>query len=522
MRDNTLGYSQEELRVAALPFLQEEEKKEKVLVPEEQAFNSLEVQELSKNSLDFLAGLAMPLVYQYAFPPVYLSVWNWLLTYTYKPRDFSQLALGLPRGFAKTMVAKLYILYCILFTRKKFILVVCETTDKAVNILADVIGMLNEPNIIRVFGDWKLGIENDTQKLKKFGFRGRDIILMGAGVESGIRGITIKNERPDIMLFDDIQSRACAESAVQSGVLEREFIGTAMKSKSPHGCLFIFIANMYPTKYSILRKLKTNPSWMKFIAGGILADGTSLWEDLQPIEQLLRELQNDISMGHPEIFFAEVLNDENASSNNLIDLSQLPIYPFQEDDIPGGNFIVIDPATDKANADAVSIGYFEVHNAFPVLQELHEGRYSPGKTISISLEIALRRNCRCIAIESNAYQSTLAYWFRFICQQRGIEGIEAVEIYSGRNSKVSRILGMLKSYMAAEIFIHPSITAIPHTQIQQFNPIKSENVDGVLDLLAYAPKVIELYGELITSMDIILNQDNASIPILPEGANTCF
>ena len=64
-----------------------------------------------------------------------------------------------------------------------------------------------------------------------------------------------------------------------------------MKAKSPEGCMFLFVANMYPTKTSILRKLKSNPTWVKFIAGGILADGTSLWEDLQPIQQLLSEFE---------------------------------------------------------------------------------------------------------------------------------------------------------------------------------------------------------------------------------------
>lgn len=60
-----------------------------------------------------------------------------------------------------------------------------------------------------------------------------------AGTVEVIRGISLKNERPDIMLFDDIQSRVVAESQVQSETLEREMTGTAMKAKSPHGCLFL-------------------------------------------------------------------------------------------------------------------------------------------------------------------------------------------------------------------------------------------------------------------------------------------
>jgi len=473
----------------------------------EATFTSAQVEATARESLDFLAALAMPTVFRYLFPPVFQSIWHWLLSYVNRVRDFSQLAIGLPRGFGKTMLIKIFILYCILFTKKQFILIICGTQTKANNIITDIMSMLSERNVQKVFGDWKLGAETDRQDLKRFGFRGRNIILMGAGAQSDIRGITLENQRPDVMIFDDIQTREDADSEIISKNLDTWMIGTAMKAKSPHGCLFIFIGNMYPTKHSLLRKLKHNPTWTSFIAGGILSDGTSLWEELQPIEQLKKEYQNDLSMGRPEIFFAEVLNDENASINNLVDLTKLPKYDIPEGEIHQGNFIIIDPATDKPGADSVTISYFEIHQAIPVCKHIIEGRLSPGDTIVESLKIALSRNCRVIAIESNAYQYTLKYWFEYICMQRAIVGIEAVEVYSGSYSKNSRILGMFKSLLAGEILIHPSQQAIVNLQISQFNPLKRDNTDGILDCLTYAPKVIELYGALLLGGTIVEEQE---------------
>jgi hypothetical protein len=478
---------------------------------QEQTFKASEVEALAKESMDFLAALLMPTVFKYLFPSVFKSIWTWLISYVVKVRDFSQLAIGLPRGFGKTMVIKLFVCYCILFTKKKFILIICGTQTKANNIITDIMSMLSERNILNVFGDWKLGTETDRQDLKRFGFRGRNIILMGAGSQSDIRGITLENERPDVMIFDDIQTREEAESEQVSRNIETWMVGTAMKAKSPHGCLFIFIANMYPTKFSLLRKLKHNPTWIKFIAGGILASGESLWEELQPISQLVKEYENDLSMGRPEVFYAEVLNDENASVNNLIDLSKLPAYSIPEDEIHQGNFIVIDPATDKANADAVSIMYFEIHNALPVCKKIVEGRLSPGDTITESLKIALTKNCRVIAIEANAYQYTLKYWFEFICAQQGLIGIEAVEVYSGSYSKNSRILTMFKQLLAGEILIHPNCKAQVNSQISSFNPLKRDNTDGLLDCLTYGPKVMEMYGHLLLGGTIIEEQEFGSM-----------
>ena len=94
-----------------------------------------EVQSAAKTSLDFLAALAMPLIYDFPFPALFLAAWTWLLENTNKPRAFPQLALGLPRGFAKTTVIKLYVLYCILFTNKKFILIIGATATLAENVL---------------------------------------------------------------------------------------------------------------------------------------------------------------------------------------------------------------------------------------------------------------------------------------------------------------------------------------------------------------------------------------------------
>ena len=494
-----------------------EAKKEEVSEVAQLGASAEQIQATAKADLDFLAALIMPNVFTYCFPPVFKTVWAWLLDYVHKHREFPQLALGLPRGFAKTTLMKIFLIYCILFTDKKYILVICSTAKKAEGIIADVVKMLEEPNIVAVFGDWKLGVLKDTQPLKNFGFRGRDIVLHAAGAENDVRGSNLNMQRPDVILMDDMQSKECAKSPVQSESLEDWMYSTLMKAKAPTGCMFLFVANMYPTKLSILRKLKGNPNWMKFIAGGILADGSSLWEELQPIKQLLREFENDLASGHPEIFYAEVLNDENVSANNLIDLSKLPEIPYAEGDIPAGNFIVIDPANDKVNSDAVSVGYFEVHgDAQPILMELEEGRFSPGETIRKALTYALTNNCRLIAIEANAYQYSLLYWFNFICEQMGISGIEVVPIYSGSRAKNTRILEFFKAYAKGELFAREEARLSLHLQITQFQPLKRDNTDGILDLMTYAPRVVQEFGEFVVASNIIESQefDGLEVPEL--------
>ena len=167
-------------------------------------FNIHEAREAAKADPDFLGGIAMPEVFAHCWPPVFRSAWEVLLTYVHASKDdgedwiekvFAKIAIGLPRGFGKTTVIKLFILYCILFTDRKFILVFSATAGHARNIISDVCDMLNEPNIRVIFGDWRLGLEKDTQDLKKFGFLGRNIIIAGIGAGGSVRGLNLKHSR---------------------------------------------------------------------------------------------------------------------------------------------------------------------------------------------------------------------------------------------------------------------------------------------------------------------------------------
>lgn len=466
---------------------------------------------LAKHDMNFFASLALPLVTEYEYPPLYQETWKILTDYSLKHRDFSKFAIGLPRGFAKTSVIKLFVVWCILYSHKRFFCILASTATHAQNIVADICSILDEPNIIAIFGNWRNNLDVDNKETKKFAFRGRTVIITSIGQGGSVRGLNIDNTRPDLMLFDDIQTREDADSEVVSKAIETWMIGTAMKAASHKGCLYIFLANMYPTPHSILRKLKNNAQWIKIIVGGILANGTSLWEALKPITQLLSEYESDKASGHPEIFKAEVLNDEEANTNTTIDLNDIPEYPFGDDEISAGNYIIIDPSNDKANSDYVSIGLFQVINGFPVLRKLVEDRLSPSDTITTALKMAFDNQASVIFVEANAYQYSLCHWFEKAIASLDAHGIIIQDIYSGGRSKNSRILEMFKQLTgAADIFIHPEVKAAVYNQISAFNALKTNNVDGILDLLTYAPRALAEFGHLISIN--APTEDNFSAP----------
>lgn len=453
-----------------------------------------EVIDAAEVDLDFLAQLVLTEIYSYGYPPLLKAAWQMICNAATATKGKPKYALGIPRGFSKTVWLKLYVLWLILYSDRKFIVVVCNTATHAENFLADVATMLNHPNIKNIFGDWTAHTEKVRQDFKKFSFRGRTVMLAGLGNDSSVRGLNADFVRPDIVVMDDLQSRDEAQNPEVAKELFIWMLGTLMKACHPQKCVFIFVGNMYPFEGSILRKLKAMPEWISYIAAAINADGQSIWPEHRTVEDLLEELANDTAAGHPEIFYAEVMNDEEAGTVSGIDLSAIPILPEQLDKIfAQGGFIVIDPSLAKKKSDDTGIGAVLVYDGIPVLREVISKKLDPGQTIQEATKLAMKYHMQLIIVEAVAYQESLLYWFEKIYDQLGITGITVATISPEGMTKNSRILAMFKQLISGKIMLHRDVRSQVFYQISQYNPLKTNNKDELLDICAYMYKILEMY-----------------------------
>lgn len=456
--------------------------------------SSEEAAELTRKDLNFLGMLADPEEFTLSFPPFYITLFHMLTSFSKKLERF---AIGIPRGFAKTTFIKLLCLWYILFSRKQFILIVGASEDLAVNTLSDICDLLGGANIRKLFGNWQHAIEVDTQTLKVFHFRGRNIILRAIGAGTAVRGINRKNKRPDVIIMDDVQKRETSENRELSDQLLKWILGTLMKARSNDGCTYIYVGNMYPQN-CILEKLKNNTQWTSFIVGGILADGSSLWEELRPVEELISEYQSDAEMGHAEIFISEILNSTDIASASGIDINKIPVLPsYYEDADPEGSFILIDPSSGKKQGDDCTIEHYSVCDGTPIFDQLVTGTFSPLETIRAAVKMGMERNTRLIAVEGVAYQSTLLFWFEQFCEQEGITGFYFVELSPKGQAKNNRIKRGLLRLLSSEIYLHPSIRSQVLHQITEWNPLKINNKDDIIDPLGYVEEVMRDYPEFI-------------------------
>jgi len=462
---------------------------------EEVAFKTEQVSEVAKRDFNFLAMLSMPGDFLFNFPAFYLVLFTLLTSFKEKVERF---AIGIPRGFAKTTFIKITCVWYILFSHKQFILIIGASEKKAVNILSDICDMLSGSGIRRVFGHWDANIDENNQVTKVFHFRGREIILWAAGAGTSVRGINRKNKRPDVIIMDDVQEREDAPNKELADALLTWMLSTLMKARSPFGCTYIFVGNMYPQN-SILEKLKNNNQWTSLIVGGITAEGESLWEELRPVQELLDEYESDTNMGHPEVFIAEVLNSTDVALASGIDITKIPDMPeyLLSVDAGEGSFIVIDPSSGKKSGDDCTISHYELMDGKAVFDELIYGTFTPLETIKNAISLGLRRNTRTIAVEGVAYQSTLLFWFDKYCEDEGISGFNFVELSPKGQAKNNRIKKGLVKVLAGEIYLHPNVRSLVISQIVDWNPLKVNNTDDIIDPIGYVEEIIQHHGETL-------------------------
>lgn len=453
-----------------------------------------------KANLDTFAALIMPEDYKFAFPPYYHALYNELVKVQEIPRNFAKYALGFPRGFAKTTWIKLFVIYLILFSRKRFILITLATDRMAENFLSDIADMLSGDNVIALFGNWETNCGKNTLTDKEFQFAGRKLKISAMGAGSSLRGIVRNNQRPDIQLMDDIQTREDAESELSSDKLFNWMLGTLLMTRSPFGCQHIFVGNMYPTESCILKKLRDSKDWTSFITGCILANGNSLWPELHPVNDLYDELDSLTRLGKEAIFMSEKMNDPTPQLKTTFDQSKLAIIDYSSE-VHQGNFVIIDPSGRKKTSDNTVIGYMEIYDNRPHLISVLNEVMTPKQTIAAALQLCSKHRCSTIVSEAVAYQESLLFWFQEALTLLRFTHINLIPINPKGVSKNSRILTMLKQLQEKEISLDPKIKSQVVNQIYKFNPKKTDNVDDILDILAYAPRVVNEYGSMIAIPD---------------------
>lgn len=465
------------------------------------------------DDLQFYARIMLAEVMVYDLPREYISIWLMLVNaHSSKERQkVLRFALALPRGFAKTTFIKVLVCWLICYDKVAFALIVCATENLAHNFVADVNDMLSAPNSERIYGNWNTNLAIDSKELKKCNYRRRIIIIAAIGSGTSVRGINIAHGRPDLVICDDMQTKENADSDTESVRLLEWFIGTLLKAVSPFFAMCIYIGNMY-VKNCILLKLKENKYWISLVTGCILADGTSLWEELHPIESLYESYKHDEAVGMAHIWFAEMMNDPIMNRVTLLPDGKLPTPPYEKEElVPDAGFLIIDPAGFKKASDDNVITAFLVQGGVPFMVALEAGNFNPLELIHKAVALCHLLSIQIIFIEAVAYQTTLRFWFEQELKRAGLlEHFTFIEVAPKNRAKEGRIrvsIQQLTGVKTEDNSIKPTWYIVDQEARQRyvFQALsykigKPNNKDDILDAAAYLEDVRSDHWDLVHSI----------------------
>lgn len=457
--------------------------------------------ERGKVDFSFYAGLLLREVYETAFPPFYISLFQLLSEDDPDPYKLLRFALGLPRGFVKTTFCKVMVCWLIHYGYNDFVLVICATDGLAQAFTNDLDEMLSDPAVEQIYGNWSANKDSDNSKQKIGYIGGRRIVLIPRGAQASVRGINIHHKRPNLIVCDDIQTREGALSPVQNDALIDWFTGTLLGCLSKRGQnrKVIFLGNMYPGD-CLLKVLRDNPSWVSLITGAILTDGESLWPELQPVSALIEQYRHDEKMGRGHIWFAEVQNDPLDAKYRLLAEPLPSTHDHLFGVAPDAAFITVDPAGFRKTSDDNVIALHYMYEGVPVCVGLAGGVWSPKETVINIITTALEHGVSIIGIESVGYQQSLKFWVEHFLNQMGLaDQIIVVELKTLNRTKLSRIRDYISEILSGGAAIWEAPRAVFAYYASLYKIDKTDNRDDYLDAPAYAKQIVTEYGHLLTT-----------------------
>lgn len=250
------------------------------------------------------------------------------ITEAYMTEQF--VGFAAPRNHAKSTVTTLfYILYCILFERKRHVVVISSTEDMAVRFLRRIKEELESNKwILWAFGPQRSEKWSETEIRLANG-----AVVHAKGRGAQLRGLINGSDRPDLIVCDDLEDDEMVRSELRRMDLESWFNGTVLPTLAPKVGQCIVIGTILHMD-SLLNRIVNQGFYPEFktkVFSAIKDDDTSLWPERFPIEVLNKIKNSYIAREQLAQFFMEWMNNpvpqENATFQTFTYFDKQKEYP---------------------------------------------------------------------------------------------------------------------------------------------------------------------------------------------------
>jgi hypothetical protein len=430
-------------------------------------------------------------------PAFHPSTWEYMTRVSVE-----QVAIALPRGHAKTTLAKLAAVWYLLFTPFRFIIYVSNTHTVAAEACRDIMNYIRSDNFVSVFGLVEFEVMQDQKGFYKFRLRYIDAagqvkekycILKALGAGQQIRGLNIDNTRPQLAIVDDLEDNDNTATPLMIKGLSAWFFGPFAKALSRQHRKIIYIGNMLSNKSLLYDFCENAQDWHSLRYGCLLGNGEPLWPDMWSLEKIKADYESYRRRNLLHLWFAEMMNLPIAEGNLLIDGDDIPYAPPM---IPGEQtaaFITIDPAiSDKTWADQCAIVVHALSpNGYWQIAEVVAGRFQLNEVFWLIVELSAKWQTRVVGIEQAGFQMALKFLFETLSAVHH-QYFDIVEIPHKNQAKVQR-LAVWCSFLRKKEWVLNEGEYVITEQLLSFDPMKKANRDDIIDACSMGVVMINLY-----------------------------
>ena len=343
-------------------------------------------------------------------------------------------AIAAPRGHAKsTAITYAYILANVLFRAANYVIILSDTEGQAVLFLNDIKKELVEnEDIIQLFGVEKIEKDQETDIIVRMS-DGHRFRIQAKGSEQRVRGLKWRNQRPDLIIGDDLENDEIVMNPERRDKFRRWMNGALLPILSKDGKIRIigtilhidsYLENRMPrlqTKSTVVEPLKV---WSNSKVGAWKAvkyrahdDDFShvLWPEMYD-ETWLRAKRHDlVTQGQADIYNQEYLNypiDESRAMFRRSDMLVIDDTQFKgimDNSIPLYYYVGVDLAVSKTKrsdfSSFVIVGVNADNLMFVV--ETIRGRYDTLEIIEIFFEIVEKYDPQWFAMEKGTLTKSI-------------------------------------------------------------------------------------------------------------------
>lgn len=357
--------------------------------------------------------------------------------------SFGRVAIAAPRGHAKSSIVSLfYVLWVLLYGKKKFVVLLSDTATQAESLMASIRKEIQDnPAIVRAFGEMSGGLRwTNSDAVLANGCR-----VVARGANTSLRGFRWNENRPDLIVCDDLENDEAVRSAEQRAQLHDWYSKVVENAGDNRFSLVVTIGTiLHPhSLMSDLVKSDKWPGYRKFLFRAIADDGQSLWPERFSIDELAR-IKRDIGSF---AFACEYQNNPVDEESKMFRLQDLRYYTVAPPDLDV--VIAVDPAiSTKTQADWFAAAIIGVDSKTRNYYLLHMFRQRAGirDNLRAVVSLAKRYEARMIAVEEVQFQAVLQPLLKEELKAQGVScSVRGVKNVTDKRMRIVRLQPVIET-----------------------------------------------------------------------------